>query len=262
MSYIAIPEPAKNVLVSQVCATCQVRICFRAYSLSGIPMGLGAGFKIIDKDKSSSSNDKDRDREKDKAKERDRDYDKPRSKHKDKEEGHKHRKSVDDSPLPESPMSPHSGWTSAIENWLCNGSGSQSTANLLMTPGEARESPKATKSHSTTEIPQRTASKEARKGPYQLLIKERMMGIYLAVYIHRDLRGSVKGRYLLTACSIYTPDAYVGTSRSAVTAGLIGGRVGNKVRRFGGLGWTCILTFDIRGELESASTSMVRRFYS
>ena len=59
-----------------------------------------------------------------------------------------------------------------------------------------------------------------------------MMGLYLAIYIHRELRPLVKGagagdipRYLL-----FTP--FSGTSRSAVTAGLIGGRVGNK----GGVG--------------------------
>ena len=48
-----------------------------------------------------------------------------------------------------------------------------------------------------------------------LLQKERMMGIYLAVYIHRDLYPFIRG-----------------CSKSAVTAGLIGGRVGNK----GGVG--------------------------
>jgi len=52
-------------------------------------------------------------------------------------------------------------------------------------------------------------------GPYTLLVKERLLGIYLAIYIHRDLKPLVKG-----------------TDKSAVTAGLIGGRVGNK----GGVG--------------------------
>ncbi|KAI0073686.1 hypothetical protein K474DRAFT_170948 [Panus rudis PR-1116 ss-1] len=53
------------------------------------------------------------------------------------------------------------------------------------------------------------------KGPYELLVKERMMGLYLAVFVHRDVKNLVRG-----------------TSKSAVTTGLIGGRLGNK----GGVG--------------------------
>ncbi|KAF8318496.1 DNase I-like protein [Clavulina sp. PMI_390] len=52
-------------------------------------------------------------------------------------------------------------------------------------------------------------------GPYELACKERMMGIYLAVYVHRDVKPLIKG-----------------VDKHAVTAGLIGGRVGNK----GGVG--------------------------
>lgn len=33
----------------------------------------------------------------------------------------------------------------------------------------------------------RVPSKDPRKGPYQLLVKERLMSIYLAIYIHRDI---------------------------------------------------------------------------
>ncbi|KDQ14339.1 hypothetical protein BOTBODRAFT_32806 [Botryobasidium botryosum FD-172 SS1] len=59
-------------------------------------------------------------------------------------------------------------------------------------------------------------------GPYELVSKERMMGIYLAVYVHRDVRHLVRG-----------------ASKSAVPAGLISGRVGNK----GGVG----ISLDIAG---------------
>jgi hypothetical protein len=59
------------------------------------------------------------------------------------------------------------------------------------------------------------------------------MGIYLAVYINRDIRGLVRGTF---KCASEFPNrenvSLIGTSRSAVTAGLIGGRVGNK----GGVG--------------------------
>ncbi|TFY62188.1 hypothetical protein EVJ58_g4021 [Rhodofomes roseus] len=51
--------------------------------------------------------------------------------------------------------------------------------------------------------------------PYELLSKERMMGLYLAVYVNVNVKHLVKG-----------------TSKDAVTTGLIGGRVGNK----GGVG--------------------------
>ncbi|KAJ7726045.1 inositol polyphosphate phosphatase [Mycena maculata] len=155
-------------------------------SMSGIPMGLGAGFKLIDREK-----DRDADRaEREKAKERDKDYDKPRSRLRDIYK--------DDAKDP--PGHEGSGWTAMIEDWLCHGvrQASPTTSDISVPkPLSARGPPKE------------------RKGPYQLLIKERMMGLYLAVYIHRELRPLVSG-----------------TSRSAVTAGLIGGRVGNK----GGVG--------------------------
>ena len=34
----------------------------------------------------------------------------------------------------------------------------------------------------------------ARMGPYELLVKERLMGIYTAVYVHRDVRSLVRGK--------------------------------------------------------------------
>ncbi|KAH7341866.1 hypothetical protein B0J17DRAFT_277104 [Rhizoctonia solani] len=55
----------------------------------------------------------------------------------------------------------------------------------------------------------------AEQGPYVLVAKERLMGIYMAVYVHRETRSLVRG-----------------FSKSSVTAGLIGGRLGNK----GGVG--------------------------
>ncbi|KAG8801460.1 hypothetical protein FRC16_000403 [Serendipita sp. 398] len=48
-------------------------------------------------------------------------------------------------------------------------------------------------------------------GPYELLTKERVMGIYLALYVHRDVQSLVEDY-----------------SQSSVTAGLMGGRLGNK----------------------------------
>jgi hypothetical protein len=67
---------------------------------------------------------------------------------------------------------------------------------------------------------------------YQLLVKERMMGLYLAVYVNRNIRGLVKGMSRYSCTLTLHLNSLLGTSRSAVTAGLIGGRVGNK----GGIG--------------------------
>ena len=51
----------------------------------------------------------------------------------------------------------------------------------------------------------------SHRGPYELAVKERMMGVYLAVYVHRACLPLVRG-----------------SDKHAVAAGLIGGRVGNK----------------------------------
>ncbi|KDQ24592.1 hypothetical protein PLEOSDRAFT_52409 [Pleurotus ostreatus PC15] len=149
-------------------------------SSSGIPMGLGAGFKLIDKDK-------------------DKDWDKFRE---DLEPANSNRQGDDEDgdDTPKSRKSSDndngnvpSGWTAMVEHWLCNGGGSPIAAPRCESPTSS------------------TTSGHIRKGPYTMLIKQRLMGLYIAVYIHRDVRSSVKG-----------------ASKSYVKAGLIGGRVGNK----------------------------------
>ena len=67
---------------------------------SGIPLGLGAGFKLIEKDH----------RDKDKLKEKE--HDSSHAKCKEREEVDESNKDV--------PYIP-SGWTSMIEDWLCSG---------------------------------------------------------------------------------------------------------------------------------------------
>jgi hypothetical protein len=76
------------------------------------------------------------------------------------------------------------GWTSIVEDWLCHG-------GITM----SRMKPSSTLSIGFPKplIRQRPV-KEPHKGPYQLLIKERLMGIYMAIYIHRDLKSSVQGK--------------------------------------------------------------------
>jgi hypothetical protein len=71
----------------------------------------------------------------------------------------------------------------------------------------------------------------ANVGPYELAAKERMMGIYLAVYVHRDAKPLIRGEYFISAwLRDATPYHLIspGIDKDSVTAGLIGGRVGNK----------------------------------
>ncbi|KAJ3565155.1 hypothetical protein NP233_g7820 [Leucocoprinus birnbaumii] len=177
-------------------------------TLSGIPMGLGAGFKWHERDKEKE---KAKDKEKDKEKEHEKDKGVDRS---------KSRKEKEDTSREHDPL----GWTAMCEDWLCNAGGG-ARVNCPSTADVSAPKP----------LMRRVPSKDPRKGPYQLLVKERLMGIYLAIYIHRDIQGLVKGVNIHLPCretdqlSTISPS---GTSKSAVTAGLIGGRVGNK----GGVG--------------------------
>ncbi|EGN98984.1 hypothetical protein SERLA73DRAFT_122843 [Serpula lacrymans var. lacrymans S7.3] len=169
------------------------------FSKIGIPMGLGAGFKLIDK-------------EKEKEKLEDKDVEKPLlHKLKDQYEGNRGWKSSDD--LAEDVVINHpTGWTSILEHWLCHRTQANPQSSDETEPIDVPLSPKRA---SVGNLHRRVTVKDHDKGPYVPLVKERMMGLYLAIYIHRDIRNLVKG-----------------TSKSAVTTGLIGGRVGNK----GGVG--------------------------
>ncbi|KAF6759917.1 hypothetical protein DFP72DRAFT_805883 [Ephemerocybe angulata] len=194
-------------------------------SLSGVPMALGAGFKLREKEK-----DREKEKEREKDKERpasfDRDSDRSLIPHGRLKEGNRSPDSNNSDVLLVKPpittrisaAPPPAGWSSVVEDWLCNGG----TLELPKAP----KTPKIVEvvgNVVTSAVPgtprlalKRTLSiKEPKKGPYQFLVKERLMGIYLAIYVHRDLKPLIKG-----------------TSKSAVTAGLIGGRVGNK----GGVG--------------------------
>lgn len=107
---------------------------------------------------------------------------------------------------------PPTSWSSILEKWYCHLESSL---------------PLSSDSSAKNQNDLQHAS------PYELLVKERMMGLYLAVFIHREARPFVKGssrvyNVLLTRDGNW----FSGTSKSAVTTGLIGGRVGNK----GGVG--------------------------
>ena len=138
-------------------------------------MGLGAGFKRSDKDR-------------EKSKDSEKDLEKRKSKEKEKER-------TEDSKAPKEPKSskqedegflenPSSGWTSMVEDWLCYGGGLCSRNGSPNTGDIGVPRP----------LIRQKSAREPRKGPYQLLIKDRLMGIYLAIYIHRDLKPLVQGK--------------------------------------------------------------------
>ena len=65
---------------------------------------------------------------------------------------------------------PPSSWSSILENWYCHPT----------VPGHP--------ALSVSEPNLRTQHEQQRIGPYELLVKERMMGLYLAIYVHRDIK--------------------------------------------------------------------------
>ncbi|KAH9988985.1 hypothetical protein BJV77DRAFT_1018835 [Russula vinacea] len=165
-------------------------------SLSGIPHGLGAGFRL-----GSGEKEKEKDKERDKDKDRDHDNVEHESPEPLIEKRGPKSEQRDEEPVPHT-----TGWTSVLEDFFVHG--------MTVVGPSARAKDKGSqsdlgRSYSTGDI--RRRPKTGTKGPYELLVKERLMGIYLAIFVHRDAKHLVRG-----------------TSKSAVTAGLIGGRVGNK----------------------------------
>ncbi|KIJ52652.1 hypothetical protein M422DRAFT_202876 [Sphaerobolus stellatus SS14] len=140
-----------------------------------------------------------------------------------------------------------SGWSAVLEDWYANGMGSLHGLKPVVTatgfdspnsseaqtpvngeppnvdisarPGVERPVTRGTIDVNWTKESSNkdaiTTHADSKKGPYELLIKERLMGIYMAIYVHRDVRPLIRG-----------------VSSDTVPAGLIGGRLGNK----GGVG--------------------------
>lgn len=195
-------------------------------------MGIGAAFKLNGKDKDK---DKERDKGKEGSGEQDSDKtdddrdNKRRSRHISLRRLSHHpseRLSGEEEDIPASAStSAHDllaslhhpyGWTAMLEDWFCNGGSPQpptATQDADTASGNSDDCSLSPKAKSTGELDKRI--QPAQKGPYELLIKERLMGIYLAIFIKRECRNLVRGM-----------------SKDSVTAGLIGGRVGNK----GGVG--------------------------
>ncbi|KAI0090185.1 Endonuclease/exonuclease/phosphatase [Irpex rosettiformis] len=212
-------------------------------SLSGIPMGIGAGFKLKDKDREKekereglgerpqlhnrySEQGKDEDEERARRRSRHRSLIRHRSSYRRSHEDLASASTSHELSSQDKYLNPHhqtSGWTYMLEDWFCGEAPSfpDGASSSFHTPEVGHDtgyldenggqlSPKA---KSTGDLNARLSMRQ--KGPYELLAKERMMGLYLAIFVHRDVKPFVEK-----------------TSKSAVTAGLIGGRVGNK----GGVG--------------------------
>lgn len=124
------------------------------------------------------------------------------------------------------------GWTSILEDWLCGGaeslddeeddagaedaSRSEAAVSRSEAVGDELEGASQHSRGGTTYTDEDDeGNDDGRRGPYILVEKIRLMGIYLAVFVARSCDRLVDG-----------------VSLGRVTAGLIGGRLGNK----GGVG--------------------------
>jgi len=147
-------------------------------------MGLGAGFRLKEnhgKDKDHREKEKGEDKEPEKFHHRH-----SRRRDKDKIEAVRGWKSSDD--LQDELVVHHpAGWTSVLEHWLCHRSQAAPPENGISALHDVMLPQKRYSLH------RRITIKERDKGPYVPLIKERMMGLYLSVYVHRDVRDLVSG---------------------------------------------------------------------
>lgn len=189
----------------------------------GLPMGLGGGIKWDreDDEKKKDKKEKEKPKPKDKTDEEKKKKEDEKKKEKAKEKEKEDSVSISESSSPPGPahVSKHhhhshhhaSGWSSILEDYFSRGIGSVEGAKPDMSP----HSPGGVNSSASSLSPDRLqpptplpgmANKDAhwklppggvevpKMGPYELLTKERMMGIYLAVYVHRDVRPLIEGR--------------------------------------------------------------------
>lgn len=110
---------------------------------------------------------------------------------------------------------PASGWSWVLESWFCRGAGEKDNEDETSLASEVYESQPTDERPSDqgqecSEGVQSTEDRKERKekakikkgrhyinnlktGPYELLAKERLMGIYMAIFIYRDLKPLVRG---------------------------------------------------------------------
>lgn len=80
------------------------------------------------------------------------------------------------------------GWSNVLEEWYGHGSGitREDTAAIAQKP----TSPDTPTLSSSEDASQQSYS----LAPYELLEKDRLLGVYMAIYVHRDIRHLVRGR--------------------------------------------------------------------
>ena len=107
------------------------------------------------------------------------------------------------------------GWSSMLEEWYTHANAphtnptSTSLSNDVLSPKptllnvpvaderdrRSEEVVLSPKAQSTGDLNARMSIAASDRGPYELLIKERMMGLYLAIFVHRDVRPLVEGLF-------------------------------------------------------------------
>ncbi len=199
-------------------------------------MGLGAGFKLKDKDK-------DKHRDKDKAREnheRTPSKTKHREKFREKMEENEMLPLLHLEPAPsfefDTPDSHNatgsdtlnvptnngvhhainSGWSGVLESWFCHGGHNPNDLHPKspISLKSVVHHPKdylASRPHLSPRISSRSLNEMSlilprAPGPYEMLIKERLMGIYLVVFVHRDVKPLVRGSYLTAPFGSTTND--------------------------------------------------------
>lgn len=194
-------------------------------TVSGIPLGLG-GLRIIDKDKNNERHNKPPERRRSKdGKEKEKGKGPDSSQSPAAIIISEPSESVPDVllPIPAMPVLQHtpshhghtSGWSWILESWFCHGLGSRAgrddstpgpaTSNLNVTNIPPNTEPRArsasmdeTHRSESPHFPFTPGGRDGRRkkdkhlhmdqGPYELIAKERLMGIYVAVFIYKDLK--------------------------------------------------------------------------
>jgi hypothetical protein len=89
------------------------------------------------------------------------------------------------------------GWTAILEDWLSHAGGS----NFEPQDVGGNRPRKANGEPQCPNLKRRISTKAAisPKGPYEILIKERMMGLYMTVYVHREIKHLVRGMYVISS---------------------------------------------------------------
>ena len=103
-----------------------------------------------------------------------------------------------------------SGWSYILDDWFCRGVGAMKGAQPVLSqnpdhleddsPQGSPINPAGTiglswRTENASPLSASHVSTASDVGPYELLAKERLMGIYLAVFIHRELRPLIRGLF-------------------------------------------------------------------